>query len=166
MWAEQSQAHPLWLAHHAAGMPSGLARRGRVGCRCRVGTRIPRLERPNGRWQGAKQTKWIANEYENLSRFDEIVIATDMDEQESWLHEKSSGGWVTGVSGSSSRSRTSTNCCSSRVLNKPSFVQKKAMKMPSGRTRRPCAQSLNFLTTSPITLRTRTAAPEVLDGLE
>ena len=31
--------------------------------------------------EGAKQTKWIANEYENLSRFDEIVIATDMDEQ-------------------------------------------------------------------------------------
>ena len=39
------------------------------------------LSVPMGGGKGAKQTKWIANEYENLARFDEIVIATDMDEQ-------------------------------------------------------------------------------------
>ena len=42
---------------------------------------FPALSVPMGGGKGAKQTKWIANEYENLSRFDEIVIATDMDEQ-------------------------------------------------------------------------------------
>ena len=42
---------------------------------------FPALSVPTGGGKGAKQTKWIANEYENLARFDEIVIATDMDEQ-------------------------------------------------------------------------------------
>ena len=42
---------------------------------------FPALSVPTGGGKGAKKTKWIANEYENLARFDEIVIATDMDEQ-------------------------------------------------------------------------------------
>lgn len=42
---------------------------------------FPALSVPMGGGKGAKQTKWIAHEYENLSRFDEILIATDMDEQ-------------------------------------------------------------------------------------
>ena len=42
---------------------------------------FPALSVPMGGGKGAKQTKWIANEYENLARFDEIVIATDMDDQ-------------------------------------------------------------------------------------
>jgi twinkle protein len=42
---------------------------------------FPALSVPMGGGKGAKQTKWIANEYENLARFDEIIIATDMDEQ-------------------------------------------------------------------------------------
>lgn len=42
---------------------------------------FPALSVPMGGGKGAKQTKWIAHEYENLARFDEIVIATDMDEQ-------------------------------------------------------------------------------------
>ena len=41
----------------------------------------PALSVPMGGGKGAKQTKWIAHEYENLSRFEEIIIATDMDEQ-------------------------------------------------------------------------------------
>lgn len=42
---------------------------------------FPALSVPMGGGKGAKQTKWISHEYENLARFDEIVIATDMDEQ-------------------------------------------------------------------------------------
>lgn len=42
---------------------------------------FPALSVPMGGGKGAKQTKWIANEYENLARFEEILIATDMDEQ-------------------------------------------------------------------------------------
>lgn len=41
----------------------------------------PALSVPMGGGKGAKQTKWIAHEYENLARFEEIIIATDMDEQ-------------------------------------------------------------------------------------
>jgi len=41
----------------------------------------PALSVPFGGGKGAKQTKWIANEYDNLARFERIVIATDMDEQ-------------------------------------------------------------------------------------
>jgi len=39
------------------------------------------LSVPMGGGKGAKQTKWIENEYENLARFERILIATDMDEQ-------------------------------------------------------------------------------------
>lgn len=42
---------------------------------------FPALSVPMGGGKGAKQTKWIAHEYENLARFEEILIATDMDEQ-------------------------------------------------------------------------------------
>ena len=42
---------------------------------------FPALSVPMGGGKGAKQTKWIAHEYENLARFQEILIATDMDEQ-------------------------------------------------------------------------------------
>lgn len=42
---------------------------------------FPALSVPMGGGKGAKQTKWIANEYENLARFEEIIIATDMDDQ-------------------------------------------------------------------------------------
>jgi twinkle protein len=42
---------------------------------------FPALSVPMGGGKGAKQTNWIANEYENLARFEEIIIATDMDEQ-------------------------------------------------------------------------------------
>ena len=42
---------------------------------------FPALSVPMGGGKGAKQTKWIAHEYENLARFEEIFIATDMDEQ-------------------------------------------------------------------------------------
>lgn len=42
---------------------------------------FPALSVPMGGGKGAKQTKWIAHEYENLARFAEILIATDMDEQ-------------------------------------------------------------------------------------
>ena len=41
----------------------------------------PALSVPFGGGKGAKQTKWIENEYDNLSRFERILIATDMDEQ-------------------------------------------------------------------------------------
>ena len=39
------------------------------------------LSVPMGGGKGAKQTKWIEAEYENLARFERILIATDMDEQ-------------------------------------------------------------------------------------
>lgn len=39
------------------------------------------LSVPMGGGKGAKQTKWIENEYENLARFERILVATDMDEQ-------------------------------------------------------------------------------------
>jgi twinkle protein len=42
---------------------------------------FPALSVPMGGGKGAKQTKWIAHEYDNLARFEEILIATDMDEQ-------------------------------------------------------------------------------------
>ena len=42
---------------------------------------FPALSVPMGGGKGAKQTKWIAHEYENLARFEELLIATDMDEQ-------------------------------------------------------------------------------------
>jgi len=42
---------------------------------------FPALSVPMGGGRGAKQTKWIAHEFENLARFEEILIATDMDEQ-------------------------------------------------------------------------------------
>ena len=42
---------------------------------------FPDLSVPMGGGKGAKQTKWIAHEYDNLARFEEILIATDMDEQ-------------------------------------------------------------------------------------
>ena len=42
---------------------------------------FPSLSVPMGGGKGAKQTKWIENEYENLARFERILIATDMDEQ-------------------------------------------------------------------------------------
>ena len=41
----------------------------------------PALSVPFGGGKGAKQTKWIENEYDNLARFERILIATDMDEQ-------------------------------------------------------------------------------------
>jgi len=40
---------------------------------------FPALSVPFGGGKGAKQTNWIANEYENLNRFERILIATDMD---------------------------------------------------------------------------------------
>lgn len=42
---------------------------------------FPSLSVPMGGGKGAKQTKWIENEYENLARFERLLIATDMDEQ-------------------------------------------------------------------------------------
>lgn len=42
---------------------------------------LPALSVPMGGGKGAKQTKWIEAEYENLARFERILIATDMDEQ-------------------------------------------------------------------------------------
>ena len=42
---------------------------------------FPSLSVPMGGGKGAKQTKWIEAEYENLARFERILIATDMDEQ-------------------------------------------------------------------------------------
>ena len=42
---------------------------------------FPSLSVPMGGGKGAKQTKWIANEYDNLARFERILVATDMDEQ-------------------------------------------------------------------------------------
>ena len=41
----------------------------------------PALSVPMGGGKGAKQTKWIATEFDNLARFERILIATDMDEQ-------------------------------------------------------------------------------------
>lgn len=48
---------------------------------CAVELGLPALSVPFGGGKGRKQLNWIEQEFENLKRFEEIIIATDMDEQ-------------------------------------------------------------------------------------
>ena len=52
-----------------------------MGPNCRERAWLPCLVRSLGGGKGRKQLNWIEQEFENLKRFEEIIIATDMDEE-------------------------------------------------------------------------------------